>query len=148
MTMSVAEDKKGVIARTTENSHPVILKLVNELPSAHVRKNFPWLTVISWKYDANQRNGMPDESVNLQMVALEDAVRDHLEAKRFCRHAYSRTGNGLKELVYYIEDRDQFMDAFNDALKDQPHYPIDIDFFEDQEWKDFQRVLGSLKPSD
>ena len=46
------------------------------------------------------------------MLALQHAV-DELEEAALCRHAYSRTGNGLKELVYYLVDRDEFMVAFN-----------------------------------
>ena len=61
-----------------------------------------------------------------------------------CRHAYSRTGNNLKELVYYIADRERFMDALNTALADHPRYPIEIDFYDDGEWADFQRLLTSF----
>ena len=134
-------DKLGIIGETTEDGLPVIYRLADELPEAAIRDRHPWLTVISWRFDRQVRNGMPPVAVNERMIALERAI-DELEAGSLCRHAYSRTGNGLKEFAYYITDRDLFMVAFNDALRSHSRYPIDIEFFEDREWADFQRVRG------
>lgn len=137
-------EELGIIGETKEDGLPLIYKFVDELPSQETRDKFRWLTVISWKYDRSVRNGMPPENTNKQMLALEHAV-DELEEAALCRHAYSRTGNGLKELVYYIVDRDEFMAAFNTALRSQPHYPLEIKFYEDQEWEDFQTIRRLFK---
>jgi len=137
-------EELGIIGETKEDGLPLIYKFVDELPSPETREKFRWLTVISWKYDRSVRNGMPPENTNKQMLALEHAV-DELEEAALCRHAYSRTGNGLKELVYYIVDRDEFMVAFNTALRNQPRYPLEIKFYEDQEWEDFQTIRRLFK---
>ena len=130
-----------------ENGLPVIYKFVNELPSKEVRKNLPWLAVISWAYDGSSRNGMPSEEVNASMLDPEHAL-DDLESKGICRHVYSRTGNSLKEFAYYIADRDQFIQALNQALRTHPAYPIEINFFEDPEWKDFRAILDLFTPAE
>ena len=137
-------DELGIIGETKEDGLPLLYKFVDELPNQETREQFRWLTVISWKYDRSVRNGMPPESTNKQMLALEHAV-DELEEAGLCRHAYSRTGNGLKELVYYIVDRGEFMAAFNTALINQPRYPLEIKFYEDQEWEDFQTIRRLFK---
>jgi hypothetical protein len=137
--------EKGVIGEIREGGFPVVFKFVDELPSEETRGRFGWLTVVSWKYDGTQRNGMPPEEINLRMISLEHIIEDGLENQGHCVHAYSRTGNSLKELIYYISDRDQFMEAFNNALKDQPPYPVEITFYEDRSWEDFQKVLEMLR---
>ena len=134
----------GIIGEIQEEGLPVVFKLVNEAPTLEIRERFRWLTVIAWKYDRNVRNGMPPADTNEDMLSLEDAI-DRLEESALCCHAYSRTGNGLKELVYYISDRDEFMSAFNDALSDHRPYPIEINFYEDYEWADFERVRGLFR---
>jgi hypothetical protein len=134
----------GIIGEAKEDGHPVIFKFVDGLPSQEMRRKFRWLTVISWKYDRSIRNGMPPDDMNKQMIVLEDAI-DGLEKVALCRHAYSRTGNGLKELVYYIIDREQFMVAFNRALREHPRYPLEVKFYEDEEWGDFQNLRGRFK---
>jgi len=133
----------GIIARKDEDGFPVIFKLVNELPDAPIREALPWLTVISWKYDGASRNGMPPNDVNQRMIILENAI-DGLVAAGFMRHAYSRTGNGLKEFAYYIHDRDAFIGQFNAALAAHAPYPIAIDFYSDPEWQDFKVILESI----
>jgi hypothetical protein len=134
----------GVVGKSTEDGFPVIYKFVDEVPNEEIRIRFPWVTVVSWKYDRDVRNGMPPEETNKQMLGLEDAL-DGLAAAGLCRHAYSRTGNGLKELVYYISDRDQFMKSFNTALELHPRYPVEIDFYNDPEWDDFRKLRSMFK---
>lgn len=136
---------KGVIGEIREDGLPVVYKFVNELPPESTREQFGWLTVISWKYDGSGRNGMPAQDVNARMLDLEHAIDSGLEQRRLCRHAYSRTGNHLKELAYYITDRTEFIDAFNETLASHAPYPIEITFYEDRAWQDFQTIRGLFK---
>lgn len=129
-----------------EDGLTVIYRFVDEFPSQETRESFGWLTVISWKYDRTVRNGLPPEDTNKQMIALEQAI-DGLEEAALCRHAYSRTGNGIRELVYYTSARDRFIGAFNDALSEHPRYPIEINFYEDREWEDFEKICGLFRRS-
>lgn len=137
----VDSQEKGIIGTYQEDGFPVVLKFVNELPDQELRQQYGWLTVISWKYDGSERNGMPPEETNEQMIALEHAIDESIQMKGLFKHAYSRTGNDLKELVYYISDRDVFIKHFNSALAEHPRYPIEINFYEDRTWRDFQTIL-------
>ena len=134
-------EPKGIIGRSQEDGRPVIWKFVNEAPSFEQRKRLPWLVIITWRYDGGERNGMPLHDDNQKMIALESALQEHVVSPDLCIHAYSRTGNNTKELVYYISDRERFMDSLNRALRSQPRYPIEIDFYEDPEWGDFTALL-------
>ena len=134
------EEQKGIIGQATVDGMPIIYKFVNEEPAEAKRKQLPWLTVISWKYDGKDRNGMPPQAANQRMITLEKAIEDGVEKVDFCEHAYSRTGNHLKEFAYYIHDRDSFIKQFNEALKDHARYPIEIKFYKDPEWKDFNEL--------
>jgi hypothetical protein len=125
---------------------------VNEAPSEERRKQLPWLAIISWTYDGGERNGLPLHDENQRMIALETALRESVESPTLCVHAYSRTGNNRKELVYYISDRDTFMQSLNAALRSHQKYPLSIDFYDDPEWKDFaalrDRFANAAKASD
>jgi hypothetical protein len=145
MSNSSEAQEKGIIGKYTEDGSPVILKFVNEFPTEDVRNVYRWLTVISWEYDGGQNNGMPPKDTNLSMISLEDALDVSLEKEGHCKHAYSRTGNNLKEFVYYTENQEIFLAAFNNALVSHPLYPIEITFYEDQSWEDFQRILGKFR---
>ena len=147
-TPTNSEEEIGIIGRVYEDGFPVIYKFVNEMPSETIRTNLTWLTVISWKYDGKSNNGMPNSEENQKMITLEDAIEKHIENDKVLRHVYSRTGNNLKELVYYIHDQQQFLDAFNKTLANHPRYPIEINFYEDKKWEDFQRLLNEFNKND
>ncbi|BFM16625.1 hypothetical protein R50073_28080 [Maricurvus nonylphenolicus] len=139
-----AEEEKGIIGRVYENGSPVIYKFVNELPEETTRSNLSWLAVISWKYDGSSNNGMPLSDENQRMITLEDVIEDQIENDQVLRHVYSRTGNNLKELVYYINDQELFLESFNKALSNHPRYPVEINFYQDAEWEDFTRLLNDF----
>jgi hypothetical protein len=145
LTVTVnAEEEKGIIGRVYEDGAAVIYKFINELPEEAIRANYTWLTVISWKYDGSSNNGMPLEDDNQRMITLEDAIEDHLENDGVLHHVYSRTGNNLKELVYYIHDQEQFLEALKKTLSSHQSYPIEINFYHDVEWEDFERLLDDF----
>jgi len=135
MKTNVSEPK-GVIGRSYKDGLPVIWKFVDEAPSVDVRDALTWLTVISWEYDGSENNGMPEKAINERMIQLEDAIDDEVVATGFCEHAISKTGSNLKELIYYIHDRDSFLERLNMALRSHDRYPIEITFYKDPDWKE------------
>ena len=106
---SNSEKLKGIIGKTSKDGLPVIWKFVNEEPTLEIKKNFPCLVVITWRYDGSTNNGMPLPAANQRMVFLEQTIADEIEKTDSCRHAISRTGSNLKELIYYVRDYDHFM---------------------------------------
>jgi hypothetical protein len=141
-------EKKGAIGRLSEEGLPVIYKFINEFPAVEIRHDLTWLTVLSWKYDGSSNNGMPIDLDNQKMINLEDTIEEKIIHDKLLQHAYSRTGNNLKELVYYIHSKEKFLEAFNRALRDHSKYPIEINFYEDKEWKDFKKLLNKFPKKD
>lgn len=131
-----ASKPKGVIGESYEDGLPVIWKFVNDAPSDDTREALSWLTVISWEYDGSENNGMPEKVLDQRMIQLEDAIEEGVVASGFCEHAISKTGSNLKELIYYIHDRDSFLERLNTALRAHERYPIEIAFYEDPDWKE------------
>lgn len=69
------------------------------------------------------------------MLSFERAV-DELSMEN--GHAFLMnvsTGLGLREWCYYAKDRDRFMARFNELLVRRERYPLEIEFFDDPEWR-------------
>ena len=141
-------DKDGIIGEYYENNFPVIVKFVDRIPHETTQTKFPMLTVISWKYDGSQRNGMPIKEVNQRMIKLEEAIANSNSGNKKFKHAYSRTGNSLKELVYYSKSQEEFMQKINKTLSTHERYPIEIEFYEDREWNEFNKLLNDIKTNE
>jgi len=139
------EDNKGIIGRYYEDELPVIMKFVNELPEQKTMSKLPFLTVVSWKYDGTENNGMPLKEINNRMIILEDAIENSMNSTDFFTHVYSRTGNNLKEFAYYSKSQKDFMEILNLTLEKHEAYPIEINFYEDKEWADFKTVISDFK---
>jgi Family of unknown function (DUF695) len=141
----LTEENKGIIGKYTENDFPVIMKFVNELPEKEIISRFPFLTIVSWKYDGSENNGMPLEEINKRMITLEKALENSMDSSNIYRHVYSRTGNNLKEFAYYSTSQNDFMNTLNKTLEKHAEYPIGIDFYEDKEWADFKKIIENFK---
>ncbi len=137
-------EDRGMTGRAFEDGLPVLYRIEDSVPDPEDRLSLPWLAVISWPYDGADDNGMPSAEDNLRMFQLQDLIEEELEGHSTLRHVYSRTGNHLKELVYYLRDRDQFLLRFNEVMADQPRYPIELRFFEDEDWEDFGELLQAF----
>jgi hypothetical protein len=136
-------ERAGKIVQTVLDGVPILWTLVPELPDEQVRRATPWLTVVSWVYDGSSKNGMPDGAIEAQMQDLEGAITQ-IERPGVCHEAYRRIGRDLREFVFYISDRDQFLEELNERLARHPRYPIEIKFFEDPLWSDFKQLIDDL----
>jgi hypothetical protein len=62
----------------------------------------------------------------------------------FCFEAYRRIGNGLREFIYYVSNCESFMQELNRKLESHPTYPIEIKFYDDEQWSDFAELIDDL----
>ncbi len=86
---------------------------------------------------------MPDEESNRGMLLIDDALGT-IERPKYCTEAYRRIGNGVREFVLYIADQEQFLASLNNALAKHPTFPIEIKFYEDKDWSDFQQLIDDF----
>ncbi|WP_196888258.1 DUF695 domain-containing protein [Aureivirga sp. CE67] len=139
------EKLNGIIGEYEEDGFPIVVRFINEIPDNSIISRMAWFTVVSWKYDDSERNGMPAKSTNDKMLKLEGALETAFWKSDICKHAYNRTGNGLKEFNYYIENREEFMIHFNKTLEGHEVYPIEINFYEDPEWVEMHKIIDDFK---
>ncbi len=141
--MAASPEIKGRVVRTLQNGLPVLWTFVPELPDADARRTSPWLTVLQWKYDGSDSNGMPSSQENERMLSLETALGE-VERKGFCFEAYRRVGCGLREFVFYVADQESFLAEFNGHVAGHPRYPIEIKFYQDEKWSELQELIDDL----
>ena len=67
-----------------------------------------------------------------------------IERPEMCVEAYRRIGAGLREFVYYIGERERFIEEFNDRVAEDPRYPIEIKFYKDETWSELRDLINDL----
>ena len=138
----------GIVGTAKIDGKRVVYRFVTRGPTDEQRKNLPWCAVVSWKYDGTENEGMPAKAVQERMRVLDDSLEKGVVKEGSCEHLISRTGNNLKELIYYIRDRDAFIEQLNNALADHEAFPIEIEFFADPEWKELMDLRADFKTRD
>ena len=141
--MPTLNESRGRIVETHKDGFSILWTYVPEMPAEEQRHSLPWLAVLAWPYDGSTRNGMPPVEVNESMLRLED-VLSKIERHDFCVEAYRRVGDGLREFVFYIANREQFLAELNDPIASHERYPIDIKFYMDESWSELQELINDL----
>jgi hypothetical protein len=142
--MTTRAEASGRIVRTWKDEQRILWSYVPELPSQPARHATPWLTVLRWEYDGSAHEGMPTAEVNQHMLMLETALGE-IERAEFCVEAYRRIGAGVRELYFYIADRDKFLDEFNNWVAEDPRYPITLKFYKDEDWSELRDLISDFK---
>jgi len=83
------------------------------------------------------------EETNRRMLALDEAL-GAIERSESCAEAYRRIGHDLREFVLYVTDRDDFIASVNETLASRPRYPIEIKFYEDENWSELQKLIDDF----
>lgn len=142
--MIVAEETWSV-GKARIQGKPVVYRYLSDLPREDLRNTMPWLMVISWKYDGSASNGMPPSQMHTLMYKLEDSLENIQGRQQLYLDVYTATGNNLKEFVFYIADREAFMESFYKELEQHPDFPIEIRFYKDEHWSELANLQGGFE---
>jgi Family of unknown function (DUF695) len=135
-------DDKWTVATGRYNGKPMIVRFRSAIPSGVNIKQYPYLMVISWKYESADQNGMPSKSDYDRMVLLENLL-ESIETKQTAFLTVSVTCNGVKEWQWYSRDQKEAMAALNSALSGQNPFPIQISQQQDPEWSAYFRFKNN-----
>ena len=144
MLMTSGSEATGRIVQTWKGEHRILWTYVPELPAQDARRAMPWLAVLRWEYEGSSCEGMPTAEENQHMLML-DAALQKVERPEFCVEGYRRIGAGLREFVFYIADRDKFLEELNKCGAQDRRYPIAIKFYKDEEWSELRDLIDDFR---
>jgi hypothetical protein len=98
---------------------------------------------ISWLYSGT--TDYPPREENQKQLAFETALDDLSGMNGFSELVQVSTGRGKKEWLYYTSDQERFMRDFNALLAGHEPYPIQINFYEDPEWKLWSEIVEAAQ---
>jgi hypothetical protein len=141
--MTTPSEASGRIVQTWKDGQRILWTYVPELPAQDAQHALPWLTVLRWEYNGSDSEGMPTADENQHMLMLDVAL-GKIERPGFCVEGYRRIGAGLREFVFYIADRDKFLQEFNHCVANDRRYPITIMFYKDEEWTELRDLIDDF----
>lgn len=138
----VSEEMLTVLLEGEHDSELMRFLLVRKELMPHLdTKKYPYRIEIRWAYEGDKR-GMPTDTTGAEMEAFEAALTPALERNKLALLAYTCTGEGLKEWVYYTRNLKAFGETLNTALVDLPQFPLTFEADEDREAEMFREVFA------
>lgn len=101
------------------------------------KSSLPDRVILVWRYES--QSGLPAAAEREAMDRLEDLLAPVVEKSGFAMLALVTTGENLREWIYYTESEEAFLHALNEALAQQPQFPIEIHAAPDPKWSTFER---------
>ncbi len=117
---------------------PNIIRLREDLPGESEMRRLKTLVLITWAYESEDGTGLPSEVNVEKMERLEDLMDEGLVEKGFGRLMTVYTGEGVKEWQLYTDDIEAFIQQFNEMLKNEEVFPLEIDVYEDEGWEGYR----------
>lgn len=139
------ELKYWKVISVKEDNKTLIIRLRIERPNYNDIHLYKSAVVIQWRWPNADKSPKPPEDVNQRQIEFEEAIDELTGDNDLSYLIQVGTGLGLKEWVFYTKDRDAFMVKFNDFLKGHDQYPIQIEFYDDPDWKIWLQFLDIYK---
>lgn len=138
------EDKKMYfVANGEENGQPVIIRCMQIVPNEIIESEYSYNIHISWDFNKNFNNGMPDDDLNNKHNILESILAP-LDTQGISYLAVVVTGNGHKDWFWYVKDVASWMSSLNSLLADHDVYPIKIEINQDTDWSIYHDFLFDM----
>jgi Family of unknown function (DUF695) len=127
-----------------EDGNVLIFRGRQEIPAGVAELDYPILLSVSWPYQAESNNGMPDEMTNERQIEFEDTLEglDSLDSGVLMLVV---TGNGRKEWHWYVANLDAWMERLNESLANRPTFPIEIEDRHQPGWDLYHGFMSGLK---
>lgn len=132
------------VATRPSDGHRIIYRYRSEFAKSFKRSAFSDRVIIVWRY--NSYSGMPSVTERESMDRLEDLLAPLVEEPQFSSLVIVTTGENVREWTYYTRSQKEFMASVNQALRDEPRFPIEINLLRDPEWKAYDKFRRSIKP--
>ena len=108
---------------------------------------YPRRLTIQWHYPADDTSGMPSDAQIAEMREVEDLLQEHLDYDRTAILAFVHTRSGTRTWHYYITDKKLVADRVNQALRNHPDLPLELQVINDPDWDELAQVYqGTSEP--
>lgn len=136
MSWSIAEGKY--------QGRPVIIRFRN-FSQAFPRARYPRRLNVFWKFANPMENDLPSPEDSARAEAFENRLVEAVETDDHSILSIVLTGKGLREYVFHTSNANEFLQRLTAMPQEKDRYPIEINSFEDEDWKYDGSVIKDIK---
>lgn len=127
-----------------DNQAPVIVRYLQEAPSASTRRKYPSLMIAEWKYEACMANGMPSRDQSQAMDILEGSLLKILEQKGDGILTSVVTQDGIREWQMYVSSPEVAETCVRNACSREDLDQLSVSTEPDPKWSSYRALMDAL----
>lgn len=141
----INEGDKWAAAQGEEEEKPsFLLYRPNLLPFVSDGRYIKMMTLV-WNYNVTNDSMLPNEFQIEEMKLVEERLANDLESDVQAVLAFSITGNGRKEWVWYSTDIEETRSRVKEALAAFNELPIEMSDEHDPKWIAYFEILDAIE---
>jgi hypothetical protein len=125
------------------NGRVIIFRYAKDFRESFDKSVYPVRVIVEWPYQTS--TGQPGTGERERMDRLEDLLAPGVEKSGEAVLALVSTGENVREWIYYAKSEDAFIGALNDALADEPSFPIRIHADNDPSWSSYGEFRAGVR---
>ena len=116
-----------------DTASPSILRFC-VMPSDFIRDHYPWRIHIRWVMRDCGAGGLPTSKEQARLEEFENLITRAMLPDNHAVLTLTRTDSGVRSLVFYAKDVEQFMLRLQNMPHPHGRYPIVLDQWDDPDW--------------
>ena len=97
-------------------------------------KEYPWIAYLTFHYKPKDSTGLPSTSDADVLFKIEDEEVNRLENDNLAIHVAAVLQDGIKDLLFYTRDPDQFLKTAEYFRDTYPDLQVECEISKDEEW--------------
>lgn len=143
--LAVEDGKEWAIATATRPSdgRVIVYRFIQEYQRSFDRAEFPIRLTLSWRY--NSATGMPSVPERESMDMFEDRLTPLVEKDPLASLALVRTGDNLRQWVFYAASESSFRQMLDESLEAAPRLPIEVSTVVEPRWETYEQFVRGIR---
>ena len=147
--MEISQDtigNKWTVAHGYWHDKKPIIMRVRDLMEAMVgHPDYKNRYTLTWKFRKRDKNGFPSKDDSIAMEQFEEELIQALENGLHSIMVAVVTHGGKRDWIFYTTDIIEAQERLNNTFKYKPRYPIEINTYNDPEWKEYKGIKVNIK---
>lgn len=136
----IQDDEHSILEAELESGNKLIAVVNTQLLNWDSKASHPWIAVITFKYDENNNNGMPNNNDYQSLNEIEEDILQQLSDKHGYLYIGRQTANNERDIYFACKDFRKPSKVFFKIQKDNDNkFEIEYDIYKDKYWQSFER---------
>lgn len=133
------DDEHSILKAELENGNNLIAVVNTQLLNWDCKASHPWIAVITFKYDGNSNNGMPNDNDYQTISEIEEGILQQLIDKDGYLYIGRQTANNERVIYFACKDFRKPAKVFFKIQQENNKFEIEYNIYKDKYWQTFER---------